>query len=255
VLVNLVVNARQAMPEGGRIRIESSNVTIDAAHQSEPRALGAGQYVALSVTDTGGGMSAEIKRRIFDPYFTTKGPENGTGLGLAVVQGIIKQLKGWIEVDSEPGRGARFTIYLPSIGQPASHESSAKSPPRLRRAETILFVDRDKSLRKATCELLQQFGFEPLEASSSEEAIRMCSELRESISMVVTGSSFSREQSQALTEQLLPLRPKLKSLCLSEGAERPPLRGDGAHELPPPHGRSITPVSLTEKIRQALDGE
>jgi DNA-binding NtrC family response regulator len=125
----------------------------------------------------------------------------------------------------------------------------------LYRTETILFVDRDKSLRKAACELLQQFGFEPLEASSSEEAMLMSSARHEPISMIVTGSSFSREESQALTEQLLPLRPKLKSLCLAEEAERPQLRGDGAHELPQPHTRSLTPVSLGEKIRQALDGK
>ncbi|HVW36936.1 MAG TPA: ATP-binding protein, partial [Pirellulales bacterium] len=255
VLVNLVVNARHATPEGGKITIESANVTVGAANDGEPRSLPAGRYVALSVTDTGAGMSDEIKPRIFDPYFTTKGPEKGTGLGLAVAQGIVKQLKGSIEVESEPGCGARFTIYLPSAEQPTPHESSATCPPRLRRAETILFVDRDKSLRKATCELLQQFGFEPLEASSSEEAMLMSSDRRQPISMIVTGSSFSREESQALTEQLLALRPKLKSLCLADGAERPQLRGDGAHELPPPHGRSLTPVSLSEKIRQALDGK
>jgi hypothetical protein len=254
VLLNLVVNARHAMPEGGKITIESANVTIDAASQSEGSLL-PGRYVALSVTDTGSGMSAEVKRRIFDPYFTTKGPEKGTGLGLAVVQGIVKQLKGRIEVDSEPGRGARFTIYLPSAEPPTPQESSAAPPPRLRRAETILFVDRDKSLRKATCELLEQFGFEPLEAGSSEEAMQMSSERREPISMVVTGSSFSREETEALVEQLLPLRPKLKTLCLSGAAERSPFRCDGAHELPPPHGRSIPPVSLCEKIRRALEGE
>lgn len=255
VIVNLVVNARHATPAGGTITIQTTNVTIGPANEDEPGSVPAGRYVALSVTDTGAGMSAEIKRRVFDPYFTTKGPEKGTGLGLAVAQGIVKQLKGCIEVDSEPGRGARFTIYLPSTEPPAPHESAATSPPQLRRAETILFVDRDKSLRKATCELLQQFGFEPLEASSSEEAMLMSSDRRQPISMIVTGSSFSREESQALTEQLLALRPKLKSLCLAEGAERPQFRGDGAHELPPPHGRSLTPVSLSEKIRRALEGE
>ncbi|HVW39146.1 MAG TPA: hypothetical protein VHB99_17645, partial [Pirellulales bacterium] len=98
-------------------------------------------------------------------------------------------------------------------------------------------------------------GFEPLEAGSSEEAMQMSSERREPISMVVTGSSFSREETEALVEQLLPLRPKLKTLCLSGAAERSPFRCDGAHELPPPHGRSIPPVSLCEKIRRALEGE
>lgn len=118
VLLNLVVNARDAMPREGRITIASTNVTIDHAGQSEHQSLPAGRYVSLSVTDTGAGMSPDVKRRIFEPFFTTKGPEKGSGLGLAVVQEIVKQLKGGVEVDSEPGCGARFTIYLPSAQQP-----------------------------------------------------------------------------------------------------------------------------------------
>jgi PAS domain S-box-containing protein len=249
VLLNLVLNARHAMPEGGRITIESANVTIDAAADSGPGSLPAGRYVALSVSDTGAGMSPEVKRRIFEPFFTTKGKENGSGLGLAVVQGIVKQLKGRIEVDSEPGRGACFTIYLPAAEQPKPYESLPAT-----RAETILYVDLDKSLRKATCELLVQFGFQPLEASSSEEAELISSQCRESISMLVTGVSISPEESEALAARLRPLRPKLKTLCLSGSADRPPWRYDAAHELPPPHGRTVTPVSLSEKIRKALEG-
>jgi signal transduction histidine kinase len=118
VLLNLVVNARRAISQGGRIAIESKNVTIAPASQHAQPSLPAGRYVSLSVSDTGSGMPPEVKRRIFEPHFTTKGPGRGNGLGLTIVQGIVKQLKGHIEVESEPGCGARFAIYLPATQEP-----------------------------------------------------------------------------------------------------------------------------------------
>ncbi|HUY89503.1 MAG TPA: ATP-binding protein [Pirellulales bacterium] len=148
VLLNLVVNARHAMPRGGNIVIESANVVVDGAGRNGRCDIPTGRYVMLSVSDTGVGMSQEIKRRIFEPFFTTKGPNEGSGLGLAIVHGIVKQLKGYLDVDSEPGRGACFRIYLPRAEQAAvPRELSDDSSARPRGVETILFVERDESLR------------------------------------------------------------------------------------------------------------
>ena len=252
VLLNLVVNARHAMPQGGAITIASANASIDES--DEGRSLPPGRYVVLSVTDTGSGMSPEVRRRVFDPYFTTKAPGQGTGLGLAVVQSIIKQLKGRIEVDSEPGRGACFRIYLPSAGRetpPAAPHDLAWGQSG---AETILYVDRDDAVRRATCQRLREFGLNPLEARNVNEALLVSSRRQEPISLLVTGASLSPAECQSLAERLYPFRPELKTLSLAKPAGEPSLRCDAAHESAAPHVRPPSLVSLSERIRQALEG-
>ena len=250
VLLNLVVNARHAMPQGGAITIAAANASIDEG--DEGRSVPPGRYVVLSVTDTGSGMSAEVRRRLFDPYFTTKAPGQGTGLGLAVVQSIVKQLKGRIEVESEPGRGACFRIYLPSadVASHATPQNLAWQPPG---AETILYVDRDDAVRKATCQRLREFGLNPLEARSVNEALLVSSRRQEPISLLVTGASLSPSECQSLAERLSSFRPGLKTLSLAKPADEPSLRCDSAHEPSAPHVRPPL-VSLSERIRQALQG-
>lgn len=253
VLLNLVVNARQAMPHGGKIAIESANVVVDDAGQSERLGVPMGRYVMLSVSDTGVGMSQEIKRRIFEPYFTTKGPGEGTGLGLSVVQGIVKQLNGRIAIESEPDCGACFKIFLPCAEPPAALlDPEPNSAPQSPGAETVLFVDREEQHRKTTCQRLRQFGLNPLEASNVNEALLVSSRGDESISMLVTGDSISPAESEMLAERLHALRPELKTLSVSSSPDEPSLRGDAAHELAAPHIKPPAAAAPGEPIRLPL---
>jgi CheY-like chemotaxis protein len=170
--MNLCVNARDAMPDGGILRIETANAELKVAHAAGYEPIAPGRYVLLTVSDAGCGIEKEVLSQIFDPFFTTKEAGKGTGLGLATVYGIVKQSGGYVSVDSEVGRGTTFKIYLPRIDEPVTRVNEEMLTPA-NGWETILLVEDQDPLREITREVLVEHGYRVLEASSPHEAIEI----------------------------------------------------------------------------------
>lgn len=217
VIMNLVINARDAMPKGGQIVIETVNISLDQESelfQSVP--LQPGDYACLSIRDTGCGMDAETASHIFEPFFTTKGEGKGTGLGLSTAYGIINQSGGFIAVESEPGRGTAFTIYLPALV-----ESSTKKEERALRAvvqpspATILLVEDEEMVRTLLRTILRTSNYTVLEAGSGPEAITLCEHYYAPIHLMVTDVVMPQMSGRELAERLIESRPGLKVLYVS----------------------------------------
>ena len=253
VLLNLVLNARDAMPCGGTLNIETSNLAVDLVNCKEHDDIPPGLYVMLVVRDSGVGISPEVKRHIFEPFFTTKEPGTSSGLGLAVVQGILNQSEGHIGVESAPGDGACIKIYLPRVADVArTRQSYQELEPRVRDTATILLVEDDEAVRKAIADLLQRFGYTVLEASDGVEALAVSSTHRELISLLVTDVVMPRLGGVELAEQLLALRPKRKTLYISGHTNGAALRCHSAREPAAFLQKPFSPASLHEKIREVL---
>ena len=217
VLMNLAVNARDAMPKGGQLIIGTDRVATDAAYiQSNPDAR-AGEFICLSVRDTGCGMTPEIKARIFEPFFTTKGVGKGTGLGLATVFGIVKQHQGWIEVESQVGVGTTFKVFLPASARPdAAVELTAIQTKVRGGSETILLVEDEVALRGLTKIILQRFGYRVLEAESGVKALSVWQEHGSQIDLLLTDMIMPDGiTGRELAKQLLALKPGLKVIYTS----------------------------------------
>jgi CheY-like chemotaxis protein len=214
VVMNLCVNARDAMPDGGTLRIETANVEFDAGHPPHPQPMTAGRYVMLAVHDTGSGIPKGVLAKMFEPFFTTKEEGKGTGLGLAMVYGIVKQAGGYIWVDSEPGHGATFKIYLPRIDEPVDHEV-ASAPAPARGWETILLVEDEGSLKAITRETLEAHGYRVLEASGGDEAIEVARRHPEPIHLLVTDVVMPGMNGRVLAESLAVTRPETRVLYMS----------------------------------------
>ena len=216
VVMNLAVNARDAMPEGGKLALETATVTLDQAYTRRHPGSKAGRCVMFSVSDTGMGMSAETLAHIFEPFFTTKEVGKGTGLGLATVYGIVKQSNGYIWVDSEIGRGSSFEVYLPLIEQPASApEAAAPTPESFRGSETVLVVEDADALRKLSVTLIEQYGYQVLSAANGAEALELVQKDRPKIDLLLTDVIMPRLGGHALAQRLVPLYPGLKVLYMS----------------------------------------
>jgi two-component system cell cycle sensor histidine kinase/response regulator CckA len=216
VIMNLCVNARDAMPRGGRLTIETGNAKLDADNARRIGATNAGSYVLLSVTDTGTGMDQSTQSRIFEPFFTTKEKGKGTGLGLATVYGIVKQSGGYITVESELGRGARFEVYFPAVDHRADKDLAAPTPELpARGTETVLLVEDEDAVRSLVREVLRGRGYEVLEAQRSTEAIEICRAHRGAIDLLVTDVVLPQISGRALAQQLGKLRPAMKVLYIS----------------------------------------
>jgi len=234
VLMNLVVNARDAMPQGGKLTIETANVELDEAAAHERPTMRPGSYVRLAVSDTGIGMDGETQRRIFEPFFTTKAQGKGTGLGLATVYGIVKQSGREISVYSEPGRGTTFTIYLPRVGQAAAPAPS--SPPAREAAgggETILLLDDDAQIRALLGETLGVSGYTVLAASHGEEALRIGTEHLGPIHLLVTDVVMPGMSGPEVAQRMAAVRPGIPVLYVSGYAEHAMVH----HDRLPPGGR------------------
>jgi signal transduction histidine kinase/ActR/RegA family two-component response regulator len=254
VIVNLVVNARDAMPNGGRLLIETAAVTLAEGASHQP--LRAGPVVMLSVTDTGIGMDAATRRRIFEPFFTTKPVGKGTGLGLATVYGIVRQSEGNITVFSEPGRGTTFRCYFPAAIAPALADPAAAAVVTASRgAETILLAEDEAELRALLMRALQGQGYRVLEASHGDEALSVAARHDGPIHLLVTDVIMPHRSGKEVAEQLSQERPGLRVLFMSgysdEAIERHGILTPDSVYMQKP----VSPESLARAVRDLLDAE
>jgi len=253
-LLNLTVNARDAMPGGGQITIETSNVEIDGTYIRRRPAVPPGRYVVLTVSDTGCGISLEIQSRIFDPFFTTKEKGKGTGLGLAMVYGIVKQSGGYVWVYSEVGHGAAFKIYLPAVEQRVENsEPPTASLEKFEGTETILLVEDETNVRELISQYLRDMGHTVVEASDGAEALEVAHRYREPLHMLVTDMVMPKMSGRELADRLLEQYPQLKVLFISgytsdTAARHGILEGEMAF-LQKPFGLR----DLARKIREVLN--
>lgn len=220
IILNLVINAKDAMPFGGEILIETANASLDESHAHDQALAIPGDYVGLTIRDTGVGMDAETQARIFEPFFTTKELGKGTGLGLSVVYGIVRQSGGHVQVASEPGKGTIFRICLPRIKE--SKRSVKKESLYLLPAKgshTVLVVEDEETLRKVISEFLTRYGYKVLEAGNGEEALRLGEQLKEPIDLILTDIVMPNMSGFELVKRLAPLRPGMKAIYMSGYAE------------------------------------
>ena len=254
IIMNLAVNARDAMPNGGQLKIRTANFEIDQTYTRNHPGSKTGKYVLLAVTDTGTGMNAETLTHMFEPFFTTKERGKGTGLGLATVYGIVKQSNGYIWVDSAPGKGTSFEIYLPRhAGQPAG-EQKLDSEERLRGSECILLVEDAEPLRRLAKSFLETGGFRVFSAESGEEALEVAAGFGGVFDLLLTDVVMPGINGRVLAEQLLPRQPGMKVLYMS-GYTDSFIAGHGVLE-PGTHllHKPFTDEVLIRKVRQVLDG-
>jgi len=244
------------MPQGGRFIVETANVVIDETFSAQHADMPPGSYVALSVSDTGSGMSSETRSHIFEPFFTTKEKGKGTGLGLATVYGIVKQSGGYIWVYSEPDLGATFKLYLPRVdAQPERLPPAAAPAANCQGSETLLVVEDEDGVRLLVRDYLRMKGYTVLEAGHGEEALRIAGEHSGEISLMITDVIMPGMNGRQLAERMAILRPAMKVLYMSGYAEtavyRKGVLEPGAPFLQKPFG----PPDLGRKVRDVLGPE
>jgi len=256
VLVNLVVNACDAMPEGGKLTIEATKTMLDEHYTRQQPDIVPGEYALLSVSDNGIGMSQEILERIFEPFYTTKDRDKGTGLGLSTIFGIVKQNNGHVRAYSEPGHGTIFNVYLPCVDEPLSLIAVRKEPTSLPQGtETILLVEDEAAVRSLVARVLRQHGYTVLEAGNGEEALRLVENHDDQvIHLLLTDMVMPRMGGKALADQLTIQRPDLKLLFTSGYSDKAILQQNvldpGIAFLPKP----FAPASLVQKVREVIEG-
>ena len=256
VIMNLAVNARDAMLDGGELRLTTSNFHMDEDFvRRYPYPVLVGDYVLLTVSDNGVGMDATTRARVFEPFFTTKEKGKGTGLGLSMVYGVVKQSGGYIEVLSEPGAGASFTIYLPKVEVAVDPQKlPAELPASMLGTETLLLVEDETSLRKLSRHLLELCGYEVLEAENGSDALKVSQEHSGIIHLLLTDVVMPGMSGRVLADQLVKRRPETRVVYMSgytgQTVGEHGVLAEGSFFLPKPFTRQ----ALAHKIREALDG-
>jgi len=252
VVMNLVLNARDAMPDGGLLNIETDNAELDEEFVRLHPGARPGSYVKIIVRDAGCGMSAETMSRIFEPFFTTKGPDKGTGLGLATAYGIVKQSQGYIEVTSEMGRGSRFCVYFPRVGQPVIEAPPQKKETHPATAQAmILVVEDEESIRKLVAAILQDQGYHVLSAIDGIEALQQLQTLKGRCDLIITDVIMPRMKSAAFVEGVKAMRPDTRVLYMS-GYAGDTLQANGVAEGVPFLQKPFLPNTLIEKVHELL---
>ena len=255
VLVNLAMNARAAMPSGGRITIETAMVDLDAAYAEMHASVMPGQYVMLAISDTGQGMDAVTRARVFEPFFTTKEQGKGIGLGLATVYGVVKQSGGYIWVYSEPDHGTVFKVYLPPAEMPSATAPPADATPDVgqhRGWETVLLVEDEDGVRALTREVLRRHGYVVLEARHGLEALRLAERHQDPIQLMVTDVVMPHMGGRDLADRFAEVRPNMKVLFMSGYTDHAVVHRDLTHGsafLQKP----FTPENLARAVRRLLD--
>ena len=253
VLMNLTVNARDAMATGGRLTVETANAEHDPEYARDHEAAAVRRFAMLAVTDTGCGMDEATKARIFEPFFTTKEPGKGTGLGLATVYGIVQQAGGFIWVYSEPGQGTSFKIYLPEVDATAERATAAAPTPAPGGTETVLLAEDAGAVRAVAKQVLERQGYTVLEAPDGEAALRLAQRHRGVIHLLLTDVVMPRVGGRELAEQLARIRPDVKVLYVSgytdDSVVRHGILESGTAYLQKP----FSPESLARKVRDVLD--
>jgi len=256
VIMNLVVNSRDAMPRGGKITIQTSETTLEAHTSREHGLIAPGSYIVLTVSDNGLGMDSETQSRIFEPFFTTKEKGKGTGLGLSTVYGIVKQSGGYIFADSGVGRGTRFRIYLPRVDDPAEAagtQHTAQVPGG--GSETVLLVEDEESVRQLVRDTLEARGYKVLEAEDGEAGLQTAKEFAGTIDVIITDVVMPGMSGRELAQRVTEARPETKVLYLS-GYTEEAIAHEGA--LDPGTAflqKPFTLQVLSRKVREVLRGE
>jgi PAS domain S-box-containing protein len=254
VLVNLVVNARDAMPHGGTVTIETANTTLDGAYASTHVGVTPGDYVMLAISDTGIGMDHDTQSRIFEPFFTTKEIGKGTGLGLSTVYGIVRQSGGNVWVYSEPDKGTTFRVYLPQIEETVVTNNDLVSAVITKRgSETVLLVEDEDMVRKLTSELLVESGYVVLEANGGEQAMSVCKAHKEPIDLLITDVVMPRISGKQVAEQLKKIHPETRVLFMSGYTDEAIVHHGIVDSNIAFIQKPFSELALAQKVRDVLD--
>ena len=255
VIMNLAVNARDAMPEGGKLTIETRNAELDDAYAAQHPSVRPGPHVMLAISDTGAGMDEATRAYIFEPFFTTKERGKGTGLGLSTAHGIVEQSGGSIRVDSEVGEGTTFTIYLPRVAEAARDDRPARAVTPARGTETILVVEDEQALRKAIKRILESAGYTVLAAANGGEALLLLEHHEGPVYLMLTDLVMPGLSGRELAQRLARMRPDVKVLYMSGYSDDTVVPhgvlDEGTHFV----GKPFTIEELTRKVREVLDSQ
>ncbi|HEY6803248.1 MAG TPA: PAS domain S-box protein [Pyrinomonadaceae bacterium] len=253
VILNLAVNARDAMPRGGKLTIETGRVYLDQNYARAHVAVKSGHYIMLAVSDTGTGMDSETQEHVFEPFFTTKEVGKGTGLGLSTVYGIVKQSGGNIWVYSELGKGSTFKVYLPVVNEGVEAEPKAGSAESLRGQETILLVEDEEMVRNLSREILEMNGYRVLTACDGQQAARLCESIDEQIDLMVTDVVMPQMSGRQLSEVVAKQRPEMAVLYMSGYTDDAIVRHGVLDDGMPFLQKPFTPDALARKVRELLE--